>query len=101
MYKINNCGTRVKRCSKETLSASSSLLISLHHILSPLLSLSLPTSPSVSSLYLLSPYLSSHPAVQVTLAQAGRLPLCEGGPLDDKKQEGNLGAVMVLLCVFV
>jgi len=28
--------------------------------------------------------------VQDALAQAGRLPLCEGGPLDDKEQEGML-----------
>ena len=39
--------------------------------------------------------------MQVTLAQAGRLPLCEGGPLDDKKQEGNIATVMVYcVCLY-
>ena len=70
-----------------------------HSLASPSLCVHLPLSVSISLCLL--PLSSSHPAVQVTLAQAGRLPLCEGGPLDDKKQEGNLGAVMILLCVFV
>ena len=92
MYKIN---TTVERESKDVArKLSECFLISLHHILSLL-----PLSVSISLCLL--PLSSSHPAVQVTLAQAGRLPLCEGGPLDDKKQEGNLGALMILLCVFV
>jgi len=41
----------------------------------------LPSSPPPSLIFL---------TVQDALAQAGRLPLCEGGPLDDKEQEGML-----------
>ena len=44
-----------------------------------------PSHPSPYSLPLLPLAFST---VQDALAQARRLPLCEGGPLDDKKQEG-------------
>ena len=88
------------------------LFISLHRLLSLLLPLSafiflcLSLSPSVClshPIFISGPQSLPLPlAVQVTLAQAGRLPLWEGGPLDDKKQEGNLGAVMILfLCVCI
>ena len=76
----------VKSCSSKLLHFHSS---SLSTIFSYFPSLSLSPSLSIHVSYPLSS-VSPPPPVQVALAQAGRLPLCEGGPLDDKKQEGNI-----------